>query len=672
MCDHNEIKCVTKLQNHLIYDYNIVLLHTFIMNKNTRIISIISLITAGSICTSIAQRPPAAPQPARDSRTHSPQENSASVFGSEIPQLDFTNKTFEHGGKTHSMSDNHIAGQFEAYLSTDTLLEQDAIEYRKTIRDILDLLAYDKTGGSKLKSAHKLLSKAAEYPGDANICESLANAIFSAQLSSEHIGKRRAQAKKLKKERARLYRNLMVLGGHEQLSKSAKGAKPQVSAESSHLKKSIAEIEATLKAIEINGIMGRVQSKLHFQSMIVQLFAQRRFQHCIMATRFYMLIYKDGDAKLELKKGADTEKIFSETLGVNPTINGIDAASAEIIKKVETLVNSFNNNLKKNKIHAASERLMEAFFIGEFLPALHTIPLKDKAPIQQYVQDANDLVRVLVANDLERAETLNLSLQKQASDYNPSEAKSYIAGRKNDSKFNTRDAKFALRFMMKSNNADERRTEQARFKAAMARAVKAWPSNPELELLNKAIDTKFDEVSILDNKLLVARKDFDRYVETKSWAAVMKDENLSRFLASFHLSTDIEDVARANKLKQIKEEFSSMFATLKEAETYYKRGHVPAAWELVDIAIKKHKDSIELAQAKALYSGKASNFSNTISQAQELEKKAPQSAHALSYFLKAEKIYPNSKYAREGIQRIISAKFKPNRVNADQELSANH
>jgi len=45
--------------------------------------------------------------------------------------------------------------------------------------------------------------------------------------------------------------------------------------------------------------------------------------------------------------------------------------------------------------------------------------------------------------------------------------------------------------------------------------------------------------------LLIARKDFDGFVDTKDHASIMKREMLSKFIASLHLSDDREDKDRA-------------------------------------------------------------------------------------------------------------------------------
>jgi len=592
--------------------------------------------------------------------------------------IDPTNKTIDFQGKKYSLMDNNLGGQFEAYLATDTLSSQAAVEYRTTLRQILDYLAPNKTGGSRLKSAYDLLSKGAEYPGDGNLCESLGNAIYSAQLTKNHIGTKKEFIGRLLKEEKKLVHNMGVIeskldvqpagrgsggGGSGGGKGKRKGKSQQTSASGTQsidylmMQKRLVEITALVKKTEVEGTIDLTQSKIQYQAMMVQLFIQRRFEHVIMSARFYNLIYKDGDTKMRLKKGSDTDKFFSEGIGVNPTVAGLDAAANEAIRKVDTLISAFNNNIKNGRIHAASERLVESFAIGEFMPAVQVVAYEDKAKIQQYVQDANDLIKTLEARDLARGEELNESLKEQANDYNASEATSYIAAKKTESKSYARDAKIALYQMKKALKTQDRYNEEQRFKTAMFKSTSAWPSNPDLEDINHLLDKIIDRGVEGEDMLLVARRDFDRYVETKSWAAIMKEENLSRFIAAFNLSKEDQDVTRKNRLKQITSEKTSVMTALKEAETLDERGFAEAAWEIIDIRQKEHPNDLELSQAKALYSGKAAKFANVIAQAHEFENESATSAQALTWYLKAESIHPDSKYASAGIKRIISAKF---------------
>ena len=581
---------------------------------------------------------------------------ASSPHGEEIPVFDFTNKTYTFQGKTYSMGGNNLGGQFEAYLASSSHSSIDANTYRSHIRQILDYLAPDKTGGAKLKPAYELLTTASTYDGDGYLCESLANSVYSAQLTMFEKKKKNQKIEKLEKERKRLVHNQQVTTSKGSF-KSDNKAKSTETATSLYVNKKLLEIELKIKQLEAEITLSISQSKLYFQSMIVQLFIQRRFEHVVMGTRFYSLVYLDGDNKLELKKGSDTHNFFTQGFGVEPSVSGLDAAASEAMRKVKTLVSAFRNDLKAGRVHAASNRIMEAFIIGEFMPVVQTLAISEKTPIQKYIQEAQDMVKVLQANDLERATYLNNSLQKQARDYNPSEARSYIAAKKTESQFNVRDAKIAYGSMLKSKTTNDYYNQHVRFNEAMKKATAAWPSNPELNDLIAIVDDSIITQRNSSDMLLSARKDFDRFVDTQAHASIMKKENLSRFLATFSLSDFPEDKDRAQLLDKITAQTSQIFATIKEADTYYKRGLAPAAWELIDLANKDHPNNLDLAKAKARYSSKAATFSNTISTAQDLEKKSPTSARALTWYLKAENIYPDSQYAREGINRIIKAKF---------------
>lgn len=658
-----------------------------------------ALIASGSISPIFAQKPPAISPGGssggggNDTVLRRESEPQASAHGQDIPIVDPTNKTIDFQGKKYSLLDNNLGGQFEAFLSTDTLSSSEAQEYRDTIRKILDLLSPTKTGGPQLRKAYDLLSVAAKYPGDGNLCESLANAIYSAQLTKSNIGSKKEFITKLQQEEKTLVRNMTVIeqkgefgngssggassGGrsnNRSNNRSSNGRQSRATSNPTRvgnidyqvMQKRLVEITALIKKTETAGVIDLTQSKIQYQAMMVQLFIQRRFEHVIIATRFYNLIYKDGDTKMRLKRGSDTEKFFSEGIGVDPTVAGLDAAANEAIRKVNTLVSAFNNNIISGRVHGASERLVESFAIGEFIPTVQTIAAEDKLKVLSYVQDANDLVKTLEAKDLERGEELNDRLKSTANDYNASEATSYIAAKKTESKSYARDAKIALYQMKKAIDTQERYNEEQRFKTAMFKSTSAWPSNPDLEDINNSLDTLIEQGVEGEDFLLVARKDFDRYVDTQSWSAIMKKENLSRFLAAFGVSKEEQDIERRNMLDKITTDKTSVIAALKEAETLNERGFSEAAWETIHIKQQEdsHSNDLELSKAMAQYSSKAAEFAKIITKAQDIEAESESSAQALTWYLKAQNIHPDSKYAKAGISRILYNKFNT-RSNQD-------
>jgi hypothetical protein len=200
------------------------------MIKHTLLVSLIS--SSCSLYT-LAQAPPTRSGPSNNTTIQRTPEQTKSPYGNEIPVVDPTNKTINVNGKTYSIADNHLGGQFEAYLATNTLSSGAATEYRANIRQILDYLAPNKTGGGKLKPAYDLLTTAAEYPGDGNICESLANSIYAALLTKQHRGSKREYAEKLRKERKRITRNMGVISSKLSLKQNKEGGPPKPTGQNS-------------------------------------------------------------------------------------------------------------------------------------------------------------------------------------------------------------------------------------------------------------------------------------------------------------------------------------------------------------------------------------------------------------------------------------------------------
>ncbi|MFC5049372.1 hypothetical protein ACFPK9_01880 [Rubritalea spongiae] len=582
------------------------------------------------------------------------QSSSPSVHGEEIPLIDPTQKTITFQGRSYSLMDNNLGGQFEAYLASTDFESQAAIEYRERIEKILEYLSPINPDGQSLKEAYTLLEAASEYPGDGGICDSLANSIYSARLAILGVGNKKEAIEKLQTESRRIIHNVNILEkkgdlGDVSIKKSGKTTtttKSQESVEMSMMKKRLVEIEAIKKKYEASGVISLTQSKVQYQAMMLQLFVQRRFEHVVMAARFYNLLYKDGDQKMKLQKGSDTEKFFSESMGVNPTVAGLDAAANEGIRKSKTLIDAFQNNLESNRIHAASERLVEAFAIGEFMPVVQTVPIGQKERIQQYVQDGHDLIEALSAKELEIATQLNESLKKQAKDYNGSKANSYIAAHKRASDGYVRDAKFAL---------FEKDTQRA--KIAIENAVKHWPSNPTIKDFNDKLDARLMQSETAADMSSETVKEFDRLLADKNYRAMVEEPRKSKFVVMLGQQND---EARLNQLEEIGDSIMEIESALAKSNSLIQAGQPYAAWEAIFDTQNKYYDDPKIANAKAQLIGQVGNFTNALSKAQKLETSSgtPQTGSALSWYIKARSIYPQSRFAKEGIERIVNKQFE--------------
>lgn len=592
--------------------------------------------------------------------------SGASVHGQEIPIVDPTQKTVKFQNREYSIMDNHLGGQFEAFLATDTLSLAAAAEYRATIQEILDLVAPDKAGGVKLKEAYKLLSKAAEYPGDGNLCESLRNSVYSSMLTKHNIGNKKELVQGLREEREQIIRKMGVIQRRNKINEDQQGGKAprkQGSATQSTqtieyltYQKRIIEIEALIKKLELEGTIDMTQSKLQFQAMMVQLFMQRRFEHVVMSARLYNTIYKDGDTRMRLKRGSDTEKFFSEGIGINPTVAGMDAAANEAITKVKTLVSALENNLRLGRIHAASERAVEAFAIGEYLPSVQTISIEKKERILKYVQDANDLVAALKNKDLERAERLHEGLKEQASDYDSSAAQSYISGHKRESNFKVTDASMALFQMQQAQDTQSRYNEEARFKVALREATLAWPSNPRIQALQDKLDAYIIKGEGMLDDMQQTRDKFDRLLSDKNYRLMIEEPNKSIFTVAFGKSPMEEDKDRLKTFEEVANSLIIVERAIAKAEDLEKSGQPHMAWEEVYAVQERYNDDKKIADLKARLAGKVANFTNTLTQAETFEKQGADGS-ALNWYVRAQKIHPQSKFAKDGIERILDKRY---------------
>jgi hypothetical protein len=95
----------------------------------------------------------------------------------------------------------------------------------------------------------------------------------------------------------------------------------------------IAEIEALKKANIVRTEAQTLKTKAQYQVSMVQWFVQRRYEHVLMAARFYNQIWKDGDATLRIDKNSDVSKLFTESVGVSPTVASLDSLSNEAIRE---------------------------------------------------------------------------------------------------------------------------------------------------------------------------------------------------------------------------------------------------------------------------------------------------------------------------------------------------
>lgn len=599
-----------------------------------------------------ANRPPAA-QPAappQDTAAAPAKQPAASPFGQEIPMLDPSAETITVGGVAIPLGDNRLLkARFEKYLSQPPESDEAATRYRETIAEILATISPFRAEGPDLYSAFKLLPTASSYPGDANLCGSLAESIYMAMLAKQDVNGLKRLNETMDSEKRAIIADGDWKARHErdkelgnvdpkaQKNKNTQAQNPGAGTNSlkyADILRRIAEIEALKKANIVRTEAQTMRTKAQYQVSMIQWFVQRRYEHVLMAARFYNQIWKDGDAALRVDKNSDVSKLFSESVGVSPTVASLDSLSNEAIREAAKYVEAFDLMLSRDELHSASQRLMEAFALGEYLAPVATLPLDKKRRVLEYVRNLHELYGTLQARDYTKTKELADKLKATAKDFPSSKVDSAIAAYTLASDLAIEEAKAHL-LAKESDKAAEK----------IKAATEIWPTNPKL--------TEFRNLINQSGGLVVIRNDFDRLLGENNFREIARRQ--------YEIAPAIQgDATREEAFKQIMTNLMKIEAALGKAAEFSKVGQKEAAWEQLAELREEFPDDPKLGRELELLAPDVSVFTHALTKARNFESRTPkQTGSALSWYLKARSKYPQSKLAEDGIKRLVGEILPP-------------
>ena len=580
---------------------------------------------AGEPPQGVPQPAPAQPAPAQPAPANSdPSNNTAgSLFDTKLPALDPTNGLLRFNGQSWDINNNALfKARFEKFLSVPEETGELEAAHRTLLNEIILLLDPNNLKAQTLTDAYRLLARAAGYPGDTRLCDTLANAIYGVWQARRNQGQLAQASVILEEESARNRRNM---AGRAYAGADALGAKAADAIVQAGRAQTIVTNAARVKANDAKSALSELQSKVQYQGLLVQFFLQRRFHHVIIGTRFYRALFSDGDAKLNLPETTQTP--FARGTGIPPTVTTLESLANEAMRDVQTNVQAFHKLYDLGALRSASERLRDALLVGEFMPELRTLPFERKRKVLRFYQTAAQFQSALEARDYSTALELLSGLQQTASDFDATKARALIETARNSAKLHLSRARNAAI----SGN-------KAAFEESLKAAAAIWPNNPELqEVAGKSFQLGDAQAqALLEMEQLIAQKNFRRIAE-----------DAGRFLAA----TQNADAEKQAQLKGILNEVKVLEGALMGAREMDRQGNPAGAWETVEQVAERFPDDLPAQQARALYTTKAAEFVRTIRNAQEHEKRA-QTATSLAWYLKALKLYPKSERADEAARKL--------------------
>ena len=586
-----------------------------------------------------AGAPPATPEAPRAGGDSAPDRPAnPSIGGLEIPLFDPANDSVTWNGQLWQVDNNRIfRARFEKYLNAPATEIAAQAAYDKVIARIMDLLSAGKTSNRNLDEAFKLLPQAASHSEDANLCDAIASQVLGAWQARRQAARLSEANKSLEEDRRRHEWNTRLSSQSSSLNNAPKeGAAAAEWAKQRELERTarmqphaqrLTEVNALLTANRAKSELSALQARIEFQTLIVQLFMQRRFRHVLIASRFYRSIFNDGDNQLRL--GDDSKSLFAKLSDIPPTVTSLDALANEAIRDVRESVEAVEFLLQKDEMQSASQRLGEAFAVGEYLPEIQQFPRPDRQRVLEFTRRANQLLSALEVKDYTRAEKLVNELQETAKDFDPSQPLTAVQTARNVSRMHLARARNA------ALGGDAGTLERE-----LRAATEIWPNNPDLADVSGQI---FEQTDVQQQALI----ELDRLMEQGDHRAIFRQN--AKFIAATALHPE-----RQEKLGKILEQMAEIEGSLQRAREIQQRGDAAGAWESIQLAAVKYPEDNEINRLRAdLASGGAATFVQSLNKGGDHEARGEYGA-ALAWYLDAHRQYPPSKFAQEKISTLAT------------------
>lgn len=580
------------------------------------------------------------------------------VLGMEIPLLDPASDTMSYNGAKFDVGNNALVrARFEKYLQQNPDDSTEAKRYRKKLNSIIKLTQKSarsrrEVGSETLLQIGTGLYEMNDYPGDGGQSGTLASAMASA-LSVQYANRdRNRENAKLKKEIDKLVQQTNILttrntgkGNRANATVGESKSKGNVDTGVSntfkiaHNTKNIAAMEASGVKNDADSIAATELSKINFQSTIVSMLLQRRFDHALIGAHAYRHIFRDGDTTLKLNSDSQAAQLFEGGAGLPPTVNSMATMAANLRREVDQNMEAVANMLAQNKLSEATQHLIEAVAVGEYMQSVATFPVEGRRRIAEFWSLRRKALTTLNARDYGALEEVASKMKALDPDFDDSMLTSYCAGRKAQSDLHLRNAAKALKA-----------GDDATFNEEITKAGTIWPKNPNLEKGRQQLEALDNQDPIRDEfRTLMGRKEFRTiYNEQDKFEVVAIDSELKQqYKEAITLIGTIDGM-----LAQL-DVAAQQDATMGPCMAYemlLERGEDDA----------RYKEDSKYRDALNRYALGAHQFVKALEDAKACEARREYGS-ALSNYYRALCLYPRSTMAGEGARRvteiILKAKF---------------
>ncbi len=618
-----------------------------------------------------------------------------------------------------------FAIQFEKFLSAPAETSSDAKLYRQRMNKILELLSAGNATKANQDEAFNLLLKASEFESDADNCATIHEAVYAAANARVEIQNLTEVDQSLQKQlNAAEYNNLKnaqslaiateAVDKTDQASYTANQQEVRL-ATMDPSKSDVASIKQTIQRNQAQIATAGLQAKFALQSLILQFFVQRRYQHVIIIDRFYRALFDDGDQSLEgfqqmadklgYNKAAGQLKLIADaaptgSAAAGSSGNGGASAGAGTNGPGASIGNNGNNMggdgsaLSGSGVHLGVENLsvesMENAFTTGMQGASRTFKSLSQldAFANEIIRDVNEGVNVyrflLEKKELESASS-QLAAVFMKGEYLPSVRLLTVEEKRKTLEY----AQLCNRLVNAANSGNIDALSEV-----VVGMKKLNPSFDDAEILAKLQGVKTASSLLVAQAKVAAAKGNLQAVQTEiTRAAALWPNNPEVTSFSSDMSKMSEKAApqvqaiddfdrlygqknfrqifeekekyitaisqspeRQEKLSEVLSRMQTIETAVMRSQEIARRGDYAGAWEGLEMTSAKYSDDPKLNQLKADLTTQAPDFVHDLREAQTREEKKEYGS-ALAWYLRAQKSYPESDLSRLGVTRVIKQIF---------------
>ena len=617
---------------------------------------------------------------------------SKPASGSSLPTPDSGGDGITWDGKSFKITDfRALDSKFSAYLNEPEISFAEEKEYGELIEKITDLLDVYRIRGRNreylIREVMPLLRKASRHPRDGGLCRSIYNAVGTDLQAKDASDSKKERMKELEKKVDSIKWNMKMAAQSGTLapqgSKAAQDDEIQRNVKYTFLNDELQNTYAEMQAIAKQDLEKMGDSRIALQRVVVGLFLARRFDHVMIGSSIYRLMYSDGAGEVKLqqrliaeaaenakqlraaanvatsestktvrssnykedrKSSSRVESGITSMLpgttavmdsmtgaklqiaaAIPDTMTEVEMISQEAIDQCNRYLTAVKGHMAQNELDNALQRLQEAFAAGENLACVRSFPREMKQTIWKYKNAVKEARTGLASKDLGKAKEAIAKVNQMTSDNPLSKEGSDIGNVETISAMHLAKAKEAAS-----------RGDREGMNKELEEAAKAWPQNPALASATAKIIEQLDQQS--QNKT-----ELRKLIQQKNYKYIFDEK--ARFLASA-----ADDEKLLAELNQVLQSHSSSLSYSGKAEELLKRNDPFGAWETAEEGVKKYPESTDLIKIRSDAAMKVPDFVREIEKGRSsAERQDP--VTALCAFLAARRLYPNSTLAKEGIEK---------------------